>query len=246
MLANMEPEQIVKWYKSKGYTFSWDWKDTWQQAHAKAFTVAKVMKMDILQSIHKEVNKIFTDGNTFEEFQKNLTPTLKKLGWYGKVRAKDVPGYNPEIVKGDPNKMIQLGSPRRLKTIYFNNANVAYNAGRWKHQFENRNERPYLRYIQVQRGNKRDSHTKYHNKVFRVHDPIWDIIYPPNGFNCGCYTTALNDNDLKKENLKVSKGDTFKNTEVADGWNYNPAKAAFSPDLSKYDDKIAKLFVDGD
>ena len=241
MLVNMEPEAIVKWYESKGYVFSWDWKDTWQEAHAKSFTVAKVMKLDILQSINDEVKKTQTDGNTVNEFQKDLEPTLKKLGWWGKVPAKDVPGWNG---KGDPNQMVQLGSPRRLKTIYFTNANVAYNSGRWNSQFENKKERPYLRYNQVQRSSKRDDHAKFHHKVYRVDDPIWDIIYPPNGWHCGCYVNALTEAELKSSKLEVSESTAAERskTNVEEGWNFNPGKAAFEPDLSKYDDNIAKLF----
>ncbi len=30
-----------------------------------------------------------------------------------------------------------------------------------------------------------------HSKIFHYDDPIWDTIYPPNGFNCRCHVRAL-------------------------------------------------------
>jgi hypothetical protein len=38
----LPPEQAVKYFQAKGYKITWDWHEMWQEAHAKAFTVAKV------------------------------------------------------------------------------------------------------------------------------------------------------------------------------------------------------------
>ena len=61
-LLTLPPEEIVKWFYSKGYTFSWNWNEVWQDAHMRSFTVAKVMNLDILQSLKDEVDKIFSAG----------------------------------------------------------------------------------------------------------------------------------------------------------------------------------------
>ncbi len=77
-LFTLPPEEIIQWYISKGYTFSWNWQDTWQTAHTRAFTVAKVMKLDILQDIKNEVDNIFIKGLSEEQFIRNLEWTLKE------------------------------------------------------------------------------------------------------------------------------------------------------------------------
>ncbi len=240
-LLSLPPEQIVQWYKSKGYTFSWDWKDVWQDAHAQTFTVAKVMKLDILQEIKDEVDKIFNNGITYEQFRKDLEPILKRLGWWGKVNASDVPGYDP--ASGiDPNKIVQLGSPSRLKTIFTTNANVAYSSGRYKSMIQNVGERPYWLYNQIERKHKRKAHANYAGKVFMWDDPIWDSIFPPNGFFCGCYVTALTKAEVEARGLKVWKGEDVA-IKVEEGWNYNPGKSYYQPDLSKYDKSLVKQFT---
>ena len=205
-LLTLPPEEIVKWYSSKSYTFSWNWRDVWQDAHVRAFTVAKVMKLDILQSIKNEVDKIFKEGITYDEFVKNLEPELRSLGWWDKVRADQVPGYDPNSAI-DPGKMVQLGSPRRLSTIYQTNTNVAYNAARYKFQTQNIESRPYWLYNQIDRPSKRKAHERYAGKVFRADDPIWDKIYPPNGFNCFPKGTEVLSEDGWKQIQKIKSGE---------------------------------------
>jgi SPP1 gp7 family putative phage head morphogenesis protein len=245
-LLNLPPEEIIRWYESKGYAFSWKWQDVWQSAHTRTFTVAKVMKLDILQAIKKEVDNIFKTGITFEQFQKNIEPTLKRLGWWDKVKAKDVPGYvpSPDI---DPEKIVQLGSPKRLKTIYQTNSNVANNAGRWNTFAANNKTRPLLKYHQLDRENKRKSHEPFAGKIFYWDDPIWKIIAPPNGWGCGCYLTSHTLEEAINNKWKISKGEDFMKkafTNVDEEWQYNPGDdyANWQPDLTKYDDDIKQLF----
>jgi len=236
-LLTLQPQQIVEWYKSKGYKFSWNWQDVWQEQHARAFTVTKAMKLDILQTIKDEVDKIFSEGITYEQFKKDLEPMLKQLGWWGKVKASDVPGYNPSSGI-DPDKIVELGSPRRLITIYQTNANVAYSAGRYKMMIANASQRPYWQYKQIDRKTKRKSHSYYADKVFRYDDPIWDIIYPPSDWNCGCYVIPLTASELEARGLEVSKGSDFQTKNIPPEWQYNPGKAYPAWDNSQPADYI--------
>jgi hypothetical protein len=243
-LLNLKPVEIIKWFESKGNTISWDWQEVYAQAHAKSFTVAKAMKIDILQTIRDEYISSLNNGGTPREFTKNLEPTLKKLGWWGKQKAKDVPGYNPASGV-DPEKVVQLGSPHRLQKIFRINSTVAYNAQRYKFQMENVQTHPYLQYIQVQRPSKRDEHAKFDKKVFRYDDPIVSIIYPPSDWECKCRMVGKSASDLKNEGLKVSNGKDFDTSDIPEEWRYNPGEAAFFPNLNKYNYSVASQYIVG-
>lgn len=244
-LLNLPPEQIVNWYRSKGLQITWNWWDLWQDVHNQYFTVAKVMRLDLLQDLKDHVNKIFESGITYEQFKRNLEPILRSKGWWGKVKASDVPGYDP--ASGiDPDKIVQLGSPHRLKTIYRVNSSVAYNSQRYKSQWANRESRPYWWYLQLQRETKRKSHEKFHDKVFLATDPIWDKIYPPNGWYCMCSVRALTKTEFEERKLKLYDGSEFdfNDNNIPEEWLYNPGKTAFKPDLNKYDNEFKKLITD--
>lgn len=247
-LLNQTPEEIVKYFESKGYALSWNWYDTWQKYHTRAFTVAKVMRLDILQDIRQEVQDAIKNGTTFEQFQKNLIPVLQKKGWWGRKWIGDGEGGAQEV---------QLGSVRRLRLIYEINLRVSYNAGRYQSMIDNVSYRPYWMYINALLPNSRETHKALHRKVFRYDDPFWDTMYPPNDWNCKCRVRALSDNDMKEMGLEVSKGSMIdkdmtlpdgskatvtgykdpsgKTTFPGAGWSYNPGKEAFTPDLSQYD-----------
>jgi len=227
--VNLPPEKIISYFKSKGYTFSFNWFEVWQSAHHKAFTVAKAMNMDVLQSIRDVVDKAISEGITFEQFQYELEPTLKKLGWWGKQAMFDNEGNIIDV---------QLGSPKRLQTIYETNLGVAYSVGRYQGMIENVDNRPYWQYVAVMDSNTRDSHRKLNGKVYPADHPFWDTYYPPNDWGCRCHVRALTKEQLKEKGLVVEKRMPNKENLPPDEWNYNPAKVNWGPDLSKYDKDI--------
>ncbi|MCU7494752.1 MAG: phage head morphogenesis protein [Ignavibacteria bacterium] len=229
---SLPPEKAIEFLRKKGYKISWDWTDLWQEAHAKAFTVAKVMKLDLLQDIKSEVDKAIQNGMTLEEFRSAVEPIMRLKGWWGKVRASEVPGF--EAAPGrDPNKEVLLGSPRRIKTIYRVNMQTSYSTGRYKGLLDLVPYRPYWQYLQIQRKTKRHDHSLLHEKIFMWDDPIWSKVYPPNGFFCGCRVVSLTEAELKERGLKVTKGSEVDFTPD-EGWNYNPGEASFTIDESKY------------
>lgn len=227
-LFTLPPEDIVAWFKAKGLRFTFNWYELWQESHHKYFTVAKAMREDILLALKLNTDLIFKKGISYQQFQKNLEPLLKHLGWWGKVRAGDMPGYDP--ASGiDPDTIVQLGSPHRLKKIYRINSSVEYNKNRFKAQIQNSVSRPYLLYVQLERATKRKSHEPFHGKVFMYNDPIWNYIYPPNGFECDCSVRALTEDELIQRGLIVSNGDDYMDlvdSAVPEEWRYNPGLTA--------------------
>jgi uncharacterized protein with gpF-like domain len=238
-LLNLKPEEIIKWFESKGNVIPKDWEAIYNAAKAKAAIAIDLMKIDILQTVRDEIKKGLAEGLTSREVANNLLPKLEELGWSGKKKAKEIPGYDPSSGV-DPEKIIVV-TPQRLKFIYTENASAAYNAGRYKFQMENTATHPYLKYIQVQRPSKREEHAKYHNKVFRADDPIWNIIYPKNGYGCMCRVTALSLSDLKQEGLTLSSGKGFDTSDIPEEWAHPPGES-YQPDLSKYDPDLVAQY----
>ncbi len=261
-LFNLPPESAIAYFKSKGYAFSWDWQDIWQEAHAKAFTVAKTMRMDVLQTIRDEVQQALNTGMTLRDFQKDLTPKLQSLGWWGRKMVGDEAG----------GQEVQLGSPWRLSTIYRTNMQTSYMAGRYADFMENVDDRPYWQYVAVMDSKTRPAHRAMNGLIFAYDDPFWDTHYPPNDWNCRCRVRALSQDNINERGLRVSTGEGNLSTEqvlvsrttgemaevtvYADprtgakmapggGWNYNPGKAAWQPDLDKYDYDVAKNYIIG-
>ena len=70
----LPPRRAIAYFKSKGYTISWNWWETWQAAHAKSFTVAKAARLDILSDIRSEVQRALEEGLTSKQFADALEP----------------------------------------------------------------------------------------------------------------------------------------------------------------------------
>ena len=204
-MFGMEPENAVAFMKSKGYAITWNWQEMLDQAHDQAFTVAKAMNLDLLSDIRGALETALQDGQTLTQFIKALQPTLESQGWWGKQVIVDSNGGA---------EMVQLGSPRRLKTIYQTNLQSAYMAGRKASMEETADTHPYWMYIAILDGKTRPSHRALHGQVFRHDDPIWAAIFPPNGFNCRCRVVALSEAAVKRRGLKVvsSEGRMFTET----------------------------------
>jgi SPP1 gp7 family putative phage head morphogenesis protein len=196
-IFKLSPAIAIKYFKSKKNQLSWDWYDLWQNAHRKTFTVAKAMREDILKDIRSSLESALEEGKTFQQFQKELKPTLQKKGWWGEV----------VVAKDGALEKVQLGSMYRLKTIYSVNMQTAYQTGRYKTQIENTDNRPYWEYIAVLDSRTRPEHAQLHGLIFRYDDPFWNSFYPPNGWRCRCRVNAVSDYNVKDRKLYVDKSD---------------------------------------
>ncbi|NLF56534.1 MAG: minor capsid protein [Candidatus Hydrogenedens sp.] len=206
----MEPRDAVAFLKGKGLAVSDNWAEMLDEAHARAFTVARCAQLDVLRDIRSGMLDALKNGKTFQEFKKELQPLLEKKGWWG---TKKVTG--PDGVE----RVVQLGSDRRLKTIYRTNTQTAYMAGRMKAQMGSPFTE-YLQYIAVMDGVTRPAHRALNGRVYPKDDPVWASIYPPNGFNCRCRVSGLTKRDVERDGLTVedSSGHTLhRDTEVKTG-----------------------------
>jgi SPP1 gp7 family putative phage head morphogenesis protein len=207
-LFDLPPADAIAAFEAKGYAISWNWHETWGEAHAKAFTVAKLARMDILEDIREGVGEALKRGETQRWFDQRLSGLLQQKGWWGR-----------KIVVGSDGQaeLVQEGSPRRLQTIFRTNTQTAYAAGRWKRFVDNAEARPYLQYVAVMDGRTRPAHARLNGKVFPIDSPVWQVIGPPNGFNCRCAVRALSAADLERRGLRVEKDARIVQRDVPTG-----------------------------
>lgn len=202
------PEDAIRHLEAKGLRLTFNWQEMLDAAHGRAFTVAKAMRLDILQDIRNGLLTALETGQTLKDFETGLKPLLQAKGWWGKAVTVD-----PDTLDA---QLVQLGSSRRLKTIYQTNLQSAYMAGRHKRQQE-AGAFPYLMYVAVMDQRTRESHALLNGKVYRKDDPVWDVLYPPNGFNCRCRTRALTAGQVAREGRRVEDSPDIETREVKVG-----------------------------
>jgi len=244
---NQTPEQAMAFFRAKGLEPTFAWQDMMGREHARAFTVAKMMDVDMLADVRALVDQAINEGKTKAWFSAQLTPYLQQKGWWGKQEVLSPKGG---VVQA------QLGSPHRLETIFRTNMQSAYAAGQWDQIQAQADLMPYLMYDAIDDHRTRPAHAALDNKVYRVDDPFWQTHYPPNGWNCRCGVIQMTDDMLAESGLVPSKphhpgtynwqnpntGKWYKvPTDLDPGWDYNPGMA-YSRHLQKIaGEKIAAL-----
>lgn len=193
----LPPEQAIGYFEQKGYRLGFSWEDVWQTEHQAAFTVAKVTQLDILRDIRAGLDAALKDGTTFADFRKNLKPLLMEKGWWGKAEMTDP-------LTGETN-LVQLGSTRRLRTIFDTNLRTAYSEGQWERIQSAKKRFPYLRYDANNSEHPRMQHSAWDNLVLPADDPFWKAHFPVKAWGCKCNVTQFNRKMLDDRGLDVGE-----------------------------------------
>lgn len=233
-LKPLPPEEAIKAFEARQLLKpGFAWQDIWKDEHARAFTVAKMMRLDLLQTVYDAVDQAIKDGTTVPEFQNRLRPILEREGWWGQQEM-------PDPLTGE-KKLVQLGSLRRLEVIFDTNLRTSYAAGHWAQIQRTAARRPYLRYSAVLDSRTRPQHRAWHGTTLRADDDWWDTHYPPNGWRCRCTVIQMGERDLERYGGRVTPrppttyrdwtnprtGEVMRVPQGIDpGWDYNVGKAA--------------------
>ena len=173
--------------------------DVWLYEHAVAFTVAKMMDEDMLAEVKAAVEAAIANGTGWHTFQKQLKPYLMARGWWGEsVMLDPVDGIA---------KTVQLGSTRRLRTIFHTNFQTAHAAGQWARVQAAKEELPYLKYLPSVAGERREVHKRYYNLILPVEHALWKQIFPPNGYGCLCGVIQLTEKQALRERAEDIEAD---------------------------------------
>ncbi|WP_171182161.1 DUF935 family protein [Ruegeria sp. HKCCD8929] len=196
------------------------WTDTLHQAHDRAFVVAGADSVSLVEDLRGALDKAMNGGGGLEGFRKQFDEIVTRHGW----------DYNG-------------GRNWRTRVIYDTNLRAAHQAGRLKQMRDPDvvKLRPYWRYVHAETREPkqpREVHLAWDGKVFRHDDPIWSMIYPPNGWKCSCGVQAISVAGLKLlgkdgpdtapalKMRKVQDPTTGERIEVPEGidfgWGYQP------------------------
>lgn len=205
------PAEAVAFLKDKlpGGRMSFDWRDVWQDEHVTSFLVAKMASRDLLTDVHRSLIEALSNGTTREQFVRDLRPMLEKAGWWGRrVQTDPVTGLAREV---------QLGSPRRLRTIFDVNMRMAHAAGRWQRIEAAKATLPYLAYTAVLDGVTRPQHAAWGGRgavriILPVDHPFWRTHYPPNGWHCRCTVLQLSQAMLDARGWSVTSEEALAET----------------------------------
>lgn len=244
---NLAPEKAVEFFRGKGLAASFAWQDMLHEEHDRAFTIAKLLDLDLLSDMKRYVDLAISEGWTRAQFVERLIPELIVRGWWG--RSEMVDPVSGEAVE------VQLGSARRLKTIYDTNLRTSYAAGHWERIETNKRTAPYVMYSAVLDGRTREAHRAWNGRVLRADDPWWKTHTPPNGWNCRCTVIQLSERDLERmgrdgpdesppvetrEWINPRSGEVLQVPLGVDpGWGYAPGESRRSAALDLAREKLA-------
>lgn len=206
------PEQI-KFFKEKINIPTQRWDDLLKESHNQAFTIAGVMKADLLNDIRNSVSNAIQKGISLNDFQKSFNKITDSYGW-------------------QTNKW-------RSWVVYNTNMFASYNAGRFEQLIQSVDTRPYWRYKHNDAViNPRPLHVKWNNIVLHYTNNWWKAHFPPGGFGCKCYIESLSEDEIDPTQIKSAPDDgEYSYTSPAGetelipngvdpGWNYIPASVS--------------------
>ena len=217
-----EPTAVYEYLKSKKPQAHFDYDEIVHDAHKKAFTVAKMMNLDLLKDTQASLAKAFKKGVGFDEWKNSVKPMLAKKGWLGNIKVKDP--------KTGEEKEIYVGN-RRLRNIFNTNMRTAYAKARYESQMESLGE--YFRYTAVLDSRTREAHRKLHGKTLPKTDKFWDTNYPPNGWGCRCKVQVLTEAECIARGIVPLADGSFLPQAAEKDFGYNPGKVDKTDEILK-------------
>lgn len=151
---------------------------------AEAFAVAGVMNYECEQKL-KALAKTIIDG-THPLLQSHPENVDINLLW--QTEAYNIIGQYVEVE--------DMPAPSQLNTNLRTAVMSSYHAAQYQRLQEVQDVYPAYRYKTQADNRVRDEHAALHNKVFMANDPVWDTIWPPNGWNCRCYIEPVSYDEL--------------------------------------------------
>lgn len=150
-------EEAVAWFRAKVPLLKPEWAQLTLEARRRAFTAAGVAALDLLAELHGSLLRALEEGTPYGEWQKEALGILGQ-GW----------------------------SRGHLETVFRNNIQAAYSAGRWD-QLQDpavRRSHPYLMFDSVLDDRTTDICRARDGVVLPADHPWWKENWPPLHHRC--------------------------------------------------------------
>lgn len=216
---DVSPVEAMEYFKGKGLRPSFSYADMLGRSHDQAFTVAKMLDVDLLKQVRDSLDSALANGESFGAWKKEIGPILKAAGWWGNSPM-------PDPITGDIVEA-RLGSAWRLETIFRTNLQTAYAAGQWQQIQDQADVAPFLMYDAIDDFRTRDAHRAWDGTVLPVRSAWWRTHYPPNGWNCRCSVIQLDADQLA--DLGITPRDDAPPTELVPWTNPRTGEVLYVP-----------------
>lgn len=214
------PQEAIDYIRNKRLKPGFSYEDVWLEEHARSFTVAKCMELDLLKDIQDSIVTALEEGMSYDQWAKNIQQVMVDKGWWGIQKMTDP--MTGEV------KEVQLGSPRRLETIFNINMRSAYNVGAYRQAMDS-DAHPYLMYRIGSSKRHRKEHVAWDGLILKKDDPWWNTHMPPNGWGCKCYVRAVSEARFKRLKDKGIPDETYR--EYGRRLAYKPVKTKVPADV---------------
>jgi len=208
--SDWRPHNLVQ----RGVTYLYDKQSMSPQKYASlrdgyraaGFTIAGQTEMDVLEVARRSVARSLRVGYDADRAGRALNDALRRAG------------YEPL-------------APWHAKLVAQMNYASAYGAGSWEmlHDPKLAGIIPAYRYVTMHDNRVRPSHAKMEGFVARRDHPIWDVWWPPNGYNCRCRVMGVSANSYSGRSKPWPKldGDTVQPDETGTGSSFAGSPRAY-------------------
>jgi SPP1 gp7 family putative phage head morphogenesis protein len=179
---NLPFKKAIEIFRKKKLIDARSFKEAEAAIKAITFSVQRIEFLNVINAMQKSLDEAFERGITYKDWLNDLPNFFKRIG----------------LARKEP----QL-TPGHFETVFRTNQHSVYNAAKWG-TFQAEDYVDSMRYDTVGDNRVRDEHAALDGLIFKKNDPIWDSIYPPNGYGCRCSTTPLSRYYLEKKNLQYS------------------------------------------
>jgi len=175
--------EASKWFRNRLPVTDDDWDALSDSAKLRAFNVAGVAQLDLVQDVWSGIDEAVSDGTTLAEFRAVVGERLA-AAWGG-------------------------SAPYRVETIFRTNVQSALNAGRYEQQNDPDvlAQRPLLRYSAILDSRTTEICKAAHGTVLPASDPWWHSHQPPCHHACFPAGTMIQTSLGRKPIELVAVGD---------------------------------------
>lgn len=182
--GNLPFDEQIRFFRDKHPVLTRSWTDVYAAEHDHAFMVAGAARSDLLRDLRDTVDRSIAEGGTLEEFRRDFDGIVEDHGW-----------------------SYRGGRNWRTRVIYETNLRQSYSAGREEQMNdpELRKRRPYGLYRHGGSETPRPEHLAWDGLVLPLDDPWWETHTPQNGWGCKCRKLMVNEKDVERMGLTVSR-----------------------------------------